>query len=99
MEDRDTFDKYLKEELNKIYMSPDHINRQLLMYRDEGKFNIINLMFFIASILQDLGIILVGIVFVTDIFLKVCTIGLGLFLLNFSLFIYVFINIREDVLI
>ncbi len=99
MEDRDAFDKYLKEELNKIYTSPEHINRELLTCRDEGKFNIINLIFFIASILQSLGIILIGIVFVTDIFVKICTIGFGLFLLNFSLSVYVFINNREDVLI
>ncbi len=39
-------DKYLKEELNRKYSSPEYINRELILnFREEFRF--INLMFFL----------------------------------------------------
>ncbi|NMA85746.1 MAG: hypothetical protein GX968_00295 [Tissierellia bacterium] len=81
-------DKYLKEELNRKYSSPEYINRELILnFREEFRF--INLMFFIASLFQSLFVILIGVIFVSDIFLKIFTIGFGLFFLNLTISIYI----------
>lgn len=92
------FDKYLIQELSKKYLSPEYLNRELILNsREESKF--ISVVFFIASVFQSLFTILIGVIFVSDVFLKIFTIGFGLSLLNFSLFIYTLIVSRKDVII
>ena len=94
----DNLDKYLNEELNKKYQSPEHINRELIVnYRKE--FKLINLIFFIASLFQSIFVILMGVVFISDIFSKIFTIGFGLFFLNLAVSIYILTIKRRDVAI
>ena len=90
------FDKYLRQELNKEYPSPEHINRELII-NSGGEFEFINLIFFIISVFQSLFAILIGVILVSDIFLKVILIGFGLFLFNISLTAYALNIYGEDV--
>ncbi|NMB08472.1 MAG: hypothetical protein GX981_08820 [Tissierellia bacterium] len=99
MENKDMLDEYIKNELEKTYSSPDYLNKKLILIcRRDKEFNLINLIFFIISLIQSMSIILIGVIFLSDIFLKLVVIVVGIILFNSSLFIYTLIFHKDGVL-
>lgn len=100
MRDKNNFDNYIKTELEKTYSPPEHINKELILNsKDKKEFKIINLIFFIIALIQSVSIILIGIIFISDIFLKVIVIGLGISLFNLSVSAYILTINKDGVLI
>lgn len=100
MENKDKLDEFIRHELEKTYSSPDNINMQLVLScKDKKELNIINLIFFIILLLQSLFIILIGVMFLSDVYLKLIIVGLGILLLNASIFVYALIINKKGVLI
>lgn len=100
MENKDKLDEFIRHELEKTYLSPDNINRQLVLScKDKKELNIINLIFFIVLLLHSLFIILIGVMFLSDVYLKLIIVGLGILLLNASIFVYALIINKKGVLI
>lgn len=100
MKDKTEFDNYMREGMSKTYSSPSDLNNNLILNsQNKEKLALINLIFFIIMILQSASIISIGIIFVSDIFIKLITIGIGIILFNTSLVIYTIITNKEGVLI
>lgn len=101
MKDKENFDVYIEEELKKTYSSPVDINKNLILNvnrKKEGS-NLINLIFFIISLIQSISVVLVGVIFLSDIVLKIFIVGIGIFLFNLSISIFAIILSKEGVLI
>lgn len=100
MENKANFDDYIITELQKTSPSPKYLNKSLILScKEKEELKTVNSIFFIILIIQSLFISLVGILLVSDIFLKLSTIGFGILLFNLSLSIYTLTNNKEGVLI
>lgn len=96
MGNKNKFYEHIIKELEKTYSPPDYINRELILnIKRKEDFKIVNLIFFIMSIIQSLSIILIGLIFISDIFLKIFVIGIGILLFKFSLSVYI-VTINKD---
>lgn len=100
MENKSCSDDYIKNELQKTSSPPEYINRNLISScRSKEEFKTVNSIFFILLLIQSLFILLVGLVLLSDIFLKMIIIGFGVLLFKISSFIYNLTISKESVLI